>query len=189
MKRDYKILSENELSELLRENNKLAFTEIYDRYSPLIYSYAKRSLQDKDLAKDILQEVFTIVWETRSKLKYHSSFLKYLFGVTRYRMIRVIRQSKRHQGFLDTLEKIIEETAACPEKCLIDRQTNDIIEYHINLLPERTKAIINLSRTGKYSQIEIAQQFNISTDAVKSEVYRASKRLKLTLQKLRFFLF
>lgn len=183
MDRNYKILSEVDLIALFHESDKDAFTECYNRYSPLIYSYARRVLHDEYRADDVLQEVFIILWEKRSKLEIESDLIKYLFGITRHRVLHELRKSKKLQCFIDTLEKKMVLYESSPEEYVINKERSEIIESEINRLPERMKAIVNLSRSGDYSYREIAEEFNVSPGAIKDQVYHATKRLRLKLVK------
>src|SRR6478735_3084785 len=54
--------TESELVKLLKKREQTAFSYLYDNYSGALYSVILSILQDKELANDILQEVFIKVW-------------------------------------------------------------------------------------------------------------------------------
>lgn len=187
MERKYSILSETELVALFCESDHYAFTELYNRYSPLVYSYAKRLIKDEVIAKDILQEVFISIWEKRSKLTISHSIVHYLFGAIHRRVANEIRSSKLHQRYIDIIIKRMESYEDSPEEYTIKLERNALIEEEINRLPEKMKAIINLSRSGDYSYKEISAELNIPYGSIRNNVSAATKILKLGLEKLHLF--
>lgn len=58
----YKELSDAELVVLLRAGEECAFTEIYNRYSMMVYYRVNQLLRDPEAAKDIVQEIFMTLW-------------------------------------------------------------------------------------------------------------------------------
>ena len=48
----------------IRSGDEQAMAQLYDRYSPIIYSVALRVLGDTGAAEDILQEVFLQLWRS-----------------------------------------------------------------------------------------------------------------------------
>jgi len=189
MDRNYTILSDDKLIALLRESDQCAFKQLYDLYSPPVYSFAKRTLQDDCLADDVLQEVFIILWEKRHHLKIESNFRNYLFGITKNRALKSIGKSKQLESYLNTLEKTIASYEASPEEIVIQNERTEIVELEIKRLPERMQTILNLSRSGEYTYQEIAEKLNVSKGAIADQVYHASKKLRFRLERLFSILF
>ena len=183
MERNYTILTEAELIALFREGEMHAFTEVYERYAPLVYNYAKRTIQDEHLVEDIIQEVFIILWEMRGRLEIVSSLKNYMIGITKFQVLRSIRKSKRFQIYVDTVEKHIEHFEASPEDYLINKEGLDILHQEIKRLPPTMSAILDLSTSGEYSYKEISAELNIANQTIRNNVTAATKILRLKLQK------
>ena len=67
--------TEFELVDLLKQHQQSAFSYLYDNYSAALYGIILSIVPDRDLANDVLQEVFVKVWkqittydETKGKL-------------------------------------------------------------------------------------------------------------------------
>ena len=58
------VLSDAMLVSAIRSGDEQAMAQLYDRYSPIIYSVALRVLGDTGTAEDILQEVFMQLWRS-----------------------------------------------------------------------------------------------------------------------------
>lgn len=82
-----------ELVLLLREGDSLAFSTIYHRHAHDLFRFARKTLKDKEVCEEILQDVFVSLWERREAL--HILSLKYyLLNAVRYKVIHHIRHSK-----------------------------------------------------------------------------------------------
>ena len=65
----YRNHSDGELAGLLKENDHVAFSEIYKRYWKKLLFIAWNYCHQTDLSKDIVHEVFTSLWERRVIVK------------------------------------------------------------------------------------------------------------------------
>jgi RNA polymerase sigma-70 factor (ECF subfamily) len=70
----------------------IAFKELYDRFAPNIYFSAKKFLKSEALAEDVVQEVFTAIWEKRTQISFIQNFESYLYGMTSKKAYDVIRR-------------------------------------------------------------------------------------------------
>jgi len=75
----YSTFSDQDLTILLRKQDDTAFKEIYERYSGLLYILALKKTKKEDEAKDIVQEIFIVLWNKRAELNFNSSLSSYLF--------------------------------------------------------------------------------------------------------------
>lgn len=56
------------LLSLLRQGSQDAFTQIYNKYYSMLYSLSCKYLQDRELAEDVVQQVYLRLWESRSSV-------------------------------------------------------------------------------------------------------------------------
>lgn len=61
-KLDYSSLPDENLLLLLKKGDGLAFGEMFERYGPVLTSFAYRKTLDWQIAKDIVQDTFTYLW-------------------------------------------------------------------------------------------------------------------------------
>lgn len=76
--RDLSNRTDLELLADLKAGRDDAFMEIFERYNAPLFAYAYRKLQNKQEAQDVVQDVFTKLWEQRSDFvlkTYLSGFL------------------------------------------------------------------------------------------------------------------
>ncbi len=78
-----------------RSGDERALSDLYDRYSGLIYGAGVRYLGDRALAEDLVQDVFTAIWQNASGYDPgRASFATWVFRITRNRATDLIRRRK-----------------------------------------------------------------------------------------------
>ena len=66
---NYSLLSDKELVERLRRGDHTAFKEVYKRYWPLFFMHANRMLGEREMAKDIVQDIFCWLFQHMKDIK------------------------------------------------------------------------------------------------------------------------
>ena len=62
-----------------------AFRNIYDHYAPAIYRVSFRYLRSRQLAEDLVSEVFTTLWQRRAKFSEPEEIRLFLFTASKGR--------------------------------------------------------------------------------------------------------
>ena len=87
--------SDRSLIDRVRVREQQAMTEIFDRYSRLVYSVALRVLKDSGQAEDVTQEIFFQLWRNPDSFSSaRGSLASWLLVVARNRAIDHLRQRK-----------------------------------------------------------------------------------------------
>ena len=119
----------------------IAFKVLYDHYSTQLYNFALTYLKSKDVAADIVQEVFVKIWEKRAKINTDKSFRSYLFAITlnavrKHFNLLAQKQELSHQILFDLAEA---------KDTFDDRPDyHDLVELLdslIELMPEKRKSV------------------------------------------------
>lgn len=176
----YNAFTDERLLELLKRGDESAFTEIYHRYSEILYRFAWNILQEEDECADAVQEVFIWFWENRGTLRV-TALKYYLLAAVKYKLIRTIRNSKRREEILATR---YEATSAYAEEDIELKELMAIIQHFTETLPPRAKEIFHLSREEYLTNREIAARMHISEKTVENQMTIALKKLKHTLGRL-----
>jgi RNA polymerase sigma-70 factor (ECF subfamily) len=165
----------------LSKGNLLAFNSLYKEYSGRLYRFALGYLKSEAEAEELVQEVFTKIWEKRADLKAELSFKSFLFTIA----FNIIRKHFRTKACLSEYFKT--EIGAD-----LDMQTSQKITYDslyqyitelVNQLPERRKEIFIKSRFQGYSIKEIAEALKISHKTVENQLTDALKFIRTNLNK------
>ena len=177
----YNSLSDLELVDLLKSGNEDAFAEIYERYFGALYLHAYKRIRDKDEARDLVQELFSLLWSKRETLEPRTSFSNYLYTWVRNSILNIIAHKLVEEKYLSSLPDRINDTEALTDHRVRERQLAAIIEKEIEALPPRMKAVFELSRKSNMSYKEIAEKLDLSEQSVRSHVKNALKILRMKL--------
>lgn len=189
MESPYNLLTDNELLALLNKGDERAFSVIYERYWPLLLRHAKRMLSDDEDVRDVLQEVFSKLWNQAFDLEINTALASYLYALTRNRILNVIAHQKVRINHIDSLSSFMENEQVSTDYLVRERQLSLLIEKEIALLPEKMRVIFDLSRNKHLSYKEIAQKLSISENTVKKQINNALKILRLKLGLVAFITF
>jgi RNA polymerase sigma-70 factor (family 1) len=184
--RAYASYSDVALLDALRANEEGAFAEIYKRYCYPLFSLAYRKLSDREVAEELVQDLFENLWSRRADSQIQQ-LSGYLFSAIKYRIINHLKVQKIKAGY----ELFCRLSAAQADA---DTATEDTLALHdlssallasVQQLPEKSRQIFELSRLEHYSVSEISVRVNLSEKSVE---YHLTKSLKLLRSYLREFL-
>ena len=176
----YKDSSERNLLALLKEGDHDAYTELYNRYSPVLYAHVLRRLKDREEAKDIIHELFTYIWVNRLTIDIEGHVSGYLYTSIRNRVIKVVAHKVVASKYID-VQQAKNHQHFSSDFLIRENQLRDLIEKEIECLPPRMQEIFVLSRKKYLSHREIAFELNISKLTVKKQVANAIKLLRTRL--------
>ncbi|MBB5438132.1 RNA polymerase sigma-70 factor (ECF subfamily) [Pedobacter sp. AK017] len=177
----YRNLSDAELLKLLKQSNHAAYTEIYKRFSGLLYIFLCKRIKDQDDAKDILQELFTNLWLKRETIEVPGVLAAYLYSAVRNTMLNYIQRNQSQKRRIQTLKDFIDQEPVMTDHLIREKQLAAIIEKEVNLLPDKMRWVFLLTRKNNLSHHEIASELNISPETVHSHTKRALKILRVRL--------
>lgn len=170
-------MKKNLITQLVKGNQK-AFRRIFELYKDRLYYYALKITKNGDAAEDVVQQVFVNLWNHRKRILADHSFDAYLFRITRncafnylkgLARAKLLEQEYRDQCTWQSLE--VEEQMTYYE-------CEDIALQAINALPERRQIIFKMSYEDGMSHEEIARLLDISIHTVKSQLSKATKKIK-----------
>jgi RNA polymerase sigma-70 factor (family 1) len=178
---DYKLLADNVLLKLLKISDELAYKELYLRHWRRLYRSAVSKTNSKEVAEDIVQSVFTDLWDRRESQQVNN-IAAYLETAVKYQIINYIKSaiSKRtHCAGFGELQKTEESSADLP---LLVQELNMAIDKAISQLPQKTQTIFRLSRFEKQSNKDISRMMDLSEKAVEYHITQSLKSLRFFLR-------
>ena len=185
----YNVLADLELYALLKAGDKVAYTEIYNRYFSLLYLHALKRLRDEEAARDLIQDLFTTLWVKREVLTTRSNLSNYLYTAVRNGVFNFIAHQKVASKYINELPDKIEPSECMTDHLARERQLTALIEKEIAELPEKMREIFLLSRVEGLSHKEIAERLGISELTVKTQVKNALRILRGKLGFIIYFIF
>lgn len=160
-----------------------AFTELFKEYFEQIKWNALKMLKSEFWAEEIVQEVFTQVWTSRSKLAEIESPAAYLFKITANRCLDRIRRQELEIKMQYLVNKTLQKEANTFQENSYDlRLIEKLIKEAIKQLPKQGKLVFELHRNEGFSYQEIADQLQISKNTVRNHMVKALHFIRLYLQ-------
>lgn len=83
------LYQDSDLLKRMAQNDHKAFEEIWLKYWEQVYNTAYKRLQNEDLCKDLVQELFINFWERRNTLSINN-LPGYFANATRYKVFKVL---------------------------------------------------------------------------------------------------
>lgn len=173
-------ISDSDLAKALRASDHVAFKTLYYRYYEALYRFLWRQTRDALIAKDLVQEIFTRVWQHREQLDPQQSLKAYLYRIGYNLAVDHLRKKSHQPAALE--EHHSEASAYVQDESF---ELREKMQAAIQNLPEPLCIVFTMSRFEEATYAEIAATLQISIKTVES---RMSKALKELREKLRPFL-
>lgn len=175
------MLTDEELLLLIKKDNPAAYTQLYNKYTGILYGHALNILKNREEAKDVVQELFTAIWTKRNEIPLTSNFSGYLFNALRNRVLNIIAKKKIESTYIGSLQLFIDSCDSITDHLVRENELKILIEQEIAKLPAKMKEIFELSRKSNLSHKEIASKLQISNKTVKNQVNNSLKILRAKL--------
>lgn len=185
----YNAISDEDLVLLLNNGDRLAFTQIYERYKYLLYMHALRRLRNEAEAEDLIHDLFATIWNRHETLNLKGSLQGYLYTAVRNRIFKLMAHKNVESEYISSFHQAIEPTANITDYLVREAQMAAMIEKEIAALPPKMREVFELSRKQHLSHKEIAEQLNISEQTVSKQVTNALKILKTRLGLLFYLIY
>lgn len=185
-------MNEKEAILQLKNGSHEAFSHLYQQYWGTLYNFTRLYINSIDDSKDIVQQVFIKLWESRTLIKEEENFKGFLFIITRNIVFNFFKQSFNESSYKISVlraftDSNIEAFYEIEENIYAD-ELKEYLKLLIDTLPPRQKEIFLLSREENLSYQEIADRLGISIKTVEHRISQSLKYLKSNI-KLMFIFF
>lgn len=172
--------AELRLMQQIAAGDQAALATLYDRYSSVLYSVAKRVLADTGAAEEILQDVFLQVWRNASRFDPHRGSLSgWLLVTTRNRAIDQLR--RRAAADIDPAPENLAIPGANLEASLSRDQLMARVKTAIGGLAAGQRQALEMAYFEGLTHTEIAQRSGEPLGTVKTRLRTALQVLKKAL--------
>jgi len=167
----------------IRKGNIASFESLFHNYYDGLCGYAESLLGMKEVAEEVVQDVFFNIWKNRETLRIRYSLKSYMYRSAYNNSMMYLRKMRR-EHFMDDLSR--------PEPSMDDPDPSQIIQLDevsslitqtLEGLSERSREIFRLNRQEGLKYREIAQKLAISEKTVEANMGKALKALRNSLER------
>lgn len=174
-------LSEQEIVGAIKQGNERIFEVIFRKYYQSLCNYANSMLKEIDEAEEVVQNLFSGIWEKRTELEISVSLKSYLYRAVHNHCLNRIKHLKIREEYQQYANSYYESSYESVSQSVIKNELERKIEEAIDKLPEQCRLIFRLSRFEELKYHEIAEQLAISPKTVENQIGKALKILRVEL--------
>lgn len=149
----------------MREDEQLSdLVDIFVAHRNQLCHVATKILGSRDRAEDVVQDAYLKVMDAKTVFVVKQP-IAYVFRIVRNLAIDHYRRAVLESGVFAVEEEgqnVPSSVSATPEAISISRQQLGLVARALDQLPERTRRVFELYRTGDHTQREIAQLLDVS---------------------------
>lgn len=175
------VYNDKELVRKLKKGNIEAFNEIFYVYSPKLYHFAYGYLKSKEDAEEMVQEIFSRIWDKRADIKEEYQFRSYLFSIAFNYVKKCFRAKALINKYTDLVTNDNLETEQTEEDVNY-ASLKLMVDQLVDRMPEKRKAVFVKSRFEGKNAKEISLEMNISQSTVENHLNQALRFLRQHLK-------
>lgn len=169
------------LFQKIREDDAGAFKILFIRYYEKLCGFVRLMQKDEFCAEEIVQEVFTRIWEKRKEITIQSSVKYYLYISCRNQALNTVSKQQHQPLAFSEISVAAFMAEDDPEKIFSRNVLQEDVSLAINSLPAKAREVLILKYFQKARHKEIAQRMNISESMVEKHAANALRHLRKKL--------
>ncbi|TKG95891.1 RNA polymerase sigma-70 factor [Puteibacter caeruleilacunae] len=161
----------------LQKGNKSVFEELYYEYYQALISLAEGYVFNSQVCEDIVHGVFIYLWENASDLVIHTSIKAYLYQTVRNKCNNHLRDLEiSDRSNILYLESMVTGIGFedIEEESLFQQLKRAICQ-----LPPEMAKVFRMKYLDNMKNREISEHLNISENTVKTQLKRATSKLRI----------
>lgn len=182
---------DRELMARIKARDASALSELYDHYNRLLFGLILSILKKREEAEDILQEVFTKIWQQAEKFDLEKGTVyTWIVTLTRNRSIdrlrsKVYKEQKKQSTSLndeDVFHPLYSDESDPLENTILTERAMKVHEA-LNQISEKQRKVLQVAYFSGMSQSEISEEFDIPLGTVKTRMRDGMIKLRELLAK------
>jgi RNA polymerase sigma-70 factor (family 1) len=165
----------------LKQGDKAAFCEIYDRYWYKIYLVFYRRLKSKEISEELVQNLFMRLWERRDRLSINQ-LENYLFTAARNSFIDYISSQAVAANYVNYFKTTHAAESNVTEQIVEFDDLSEAIEKGLHKLPSKTSEVFRLSKLNNWPIAKISKHLSLSEKTVEYHLTKSLKFMKVYLR-------
>jgi len=172
------------LMEAFRGGRQEAFSEVFRLFWPSLRYFAFQIVRRNEDAEDLAEESFIKLWDRHTLFETLGNIKAFLFIATRNACLNSLKQNARNQQKEEALSHYLRQDAEeGADLRMIRTELVQLIYKEMEQLPERCRAVFELSFFEEMKNPDIAALLDISQHTVRVQKSKAVRILRSALLK------
>jgi len=165
----------------LQLGDQKAFENIYNAFWESLFAIAYNRLKSREAVEEILQDLFTDLWNRRKNLEIRTSLVAYLHAALKYKILNYYYSQRLRKTYSQDHPQYAQVSTNSTQEMLAFKELYATLEVGLEKLPKKCRLIFKMSREEQKSSKEIAEELNISHRTVQTHIHKAIKFLRSEL--------
>jgi RNA polymerase sigma-70 factor, ECF subfamily len=157
------------------------FEKVYTEQFERMYRYSFSITKSKDLAEDVVEEVFLNIWEKQDGNQQIREVEKYLYVSVKHAALRIVSKNPNQFLYSDYQEAVQVADQIDPESILLHGELQQIIDQAIASLPPHCWLVYDLIKNKNKSYQETAEELGISKKTLEGHISKALATIRKAL--------
>ena len=166
----------------LLTRNKVVFDFVFHYYYSGLCAYCERITGSRQVAEDIVQDLFVTLWVKSRQIQIKNSLKNYLFTSVKNRSLDHLKHEQKKLQKLGQLTGEDEIPENLSSLWFAEAELQPLVEKSLEKLPPRCREIFEFSRFEGLKNQEIADKLGLSKRTVELQVSHALKQLRTDLK-------
>lgn len=168
----------------IAQGDEQAFCQFVKVHSQNLFYYAVSLLQKKELAEEVVSDVFFEVWKLRTTLEEIKNLKAYLLTLTHNKAVSYLRKENFGRMFsIEDIQDVYLPSFQSADCSIISQEEMSRINQAIQTLPPKCKQVFILAKIEGLAYKEIAQMLNISVKTINIHIAKALALISSELEK------
>ncbi|MFD2582521.1 RNA polymerase sigma factor [Pedobacter vanadiisoli] len=170
---------ELELLHRLLLDDEEAFASLFYNYKDKLYGFIFRITESSEIAKDIVQDVFLKIWNTRHSTHHVENFNAFIYRMAKNAALDHLKRKSRELMAVSDLRLISDEhMASDPFEDMKATEIQSKFEHALKNLPKQQRLVYELRHLKGEEYPAIAKKLNLSVATIRSHFRNALITLK-----------
>jgi RNA polymerase sigma-70 factor (family 1) len=169
---------EKELLCLVAEGNETAFKTLFEQYRNKLYHYLLHITKSREVAEEIVMDVFLKLWLGRAMVREIDHFDAFLFRVAQNKAIDFLRSVNRDHTLRHHVWEEMQAAAETADSRVICTEIETTIRQAVRHLSPQRQLVYQLSREDNLTHDQIASRLNLSKNTIKNHIVESVRFIR-----------
>ena len=172
------LYNEPQLVQEMQAGSEDAFTTLYRHYSPQLYMNILGMVRDPLQAEEMVQELFTRIWQKRENNGIKENFAGYMYRTAQHLVHDFFRKLQRDRKLMERFKSLAGEQYQHVEELMQEQQSSQFLQKAIAQLSPQQKKVYELIKIEGNTYKKTAEILHISPLTVKEYLVAANKSIR-----------